>query len=56
LVFRSPTAALTTDEARFSKIDGRLAKIETRLELLSWMVGFAITMLIAVVAKLFIHG
>ena len=53
---RAAVAALTTDEGRFSKINGRLAKVESRLELLTWMVSFALVMLVAVISKLFPHG
>jgi hypothetical protein len=53
---RAAAAALTTDETRFSKIDNRLAKIEARLQLLTWVVSFAIAMLVAVVSKLFLHA
>jgi hypothetical protein len=35
--------------------ENRLARVETRLELLTWMVGFMLAMQVAILFKLFWH-
>jgi hypothetical protein len=39
----------------FSRIDGRLIKIQSELVLLKWMVGFDIAIELAILTRLFFH-
>lgn len=52
---RKAAEALASYDMRFSKIDGDLVKVQAELSLLKWMVGFAVALNVAILARLFLQ-
>jgi hypothetical protein len=52
---RKAAETLANYDNRFSRIDGAILKVESELLLLKWMVGFAIALNVAILARAFFH-
>jgi hypothetical protein len=52
---RKAAETLANYDDRFSRIDGAILKVQSELVLLRWMVGFALAMNAAILARLFLH-
>jgi hypothetical protein len=52
---RKAAETLANYDNRFSRIDGGFLKVQSKLLLLKWMVGFGIAMNVAILSRLFFH-